>query len=438
MAVDALVLDGAPLSEDTLTLLKTYLPRISQDRFNFLELAVYVLTGELENPARAAALPGLSKLLSLDFSNFPDQIRKDILVDEFLLLAYRGDISGANQKLNTLLSAGPETADIGLQRMAAEFFYDHQNPLRAAELFSRFPGERDMARAADALVSAGEIPGARNIWLALSSDSAVNDPTGIFPVGVSLDIRSRSLYNLAASSGSRVEEAPWLEKLFSYRETSRQSPEDGVGIYSVIRYTRLLDAPQSIDVLEDFRQNHLLDLELLRRKLDNWPSNRAAAEVWLLLSRHEGDEALYEWAAWYFDHQKLYAETARLLKDAIRKGTGGPWLELHRSLALIREGKTAEGEKILKEASTYYADWRFYANLGRIQESRRAISAALESYETAAALVRGKTGAAQLYMRMSRCLEALGRTQESRQALEKALENDPDNIIIRREHRRLR
>jgi tetratricopeptide (TPR) repeat protein len=196
---------------------------------------------------------------------------------------------------------------------------------------------------------------------------------------------------------------------------------------------------------EGMSQNPLLDLELLRRRLDTWPSNRARAEIWMLQNRQSGEELIYEWAAWYFDYQRLFTETAQLLKEAERKGMTGSWLDLHRSIALIIEGKTAEGEKILKEAFNRPAavDWRIPANLGRIQESRRAISAATEYYETAAALltgkkaVREKKAAAQVQMRLSRCLETLGRTHESRRAVEYALELDPDNLNIRRELRRL-
>jgi tetratricopeptide (TPR) repeat protein len=216
---------------------------------------------------------------------------------------------------------------------------------------------------------------------------------------------------------------------------------DSMGIYSTIRYTRLLDNSRSIAVLEDIAEYPLLDLELLRRRLDTWPPNRAAAEVWLLLNRHPGEEALHEWAAWYFDQRRLFPESARLLRDAARKGMSGTWLDLHRGLALIREGKIAEGEKILREAGADSQgpagspDWRIFANLGRIYESRRQISAALEAYETAAVLVL-YTAAAQIQLRLSRCLEALGRRQESRYALERALEFDPDDLNIRRELRR--
>jgi tetratricopeptide (TPR) repeat protein len=199
-----------------------------------------------------------------------------------------------------------------------------------------------------------------------------------------------------------------------------------------------LDTTRAVAVLdeENMKRHPLLDLELLRRRLENLPPTRSAAEVWLLLGRNSGNEALYEWAVWYFDHQKLYEESSRLLTEAARDGMGGIWLELHRGLALVREGNVAEAEKILLDAGTRAADWRIFANLGRIHEGRRAISAALEQYEAAAALVKDKTMAAQVQIRLSRCLGALGHMRESRRALEYALELDPDNLNIRRELRR--
>ena len=454
-AAEAVLMDNPSLSGDSQALLRTYARRVSQNRFELLELCLYILAGDMENPdkaiGQAAGTGRLENLLSQDLSAIPAHVRKDLLIDEFLLRANKNDIAGASQKLNNLLSSsGRETNDAGLLRMGAEFFYDHNNPLRAGELFIRLGGERDLARAADALVLAGEIPGARNIWLALSSSAGTQTAAA-----ASWQSVSRSLYNLAASSSDKAEESAWLEKLFSRqtqmqraqspRAQAPQTADTITKIFSVIRYTRLLDAKDSIAVLseEDAGQNPYLDLELLRRRLETLPPTRAAAEVWLLLGRHSGDEALYEWAAWYFDHQKLYTETGQVLKEAERKEMAGPWLDLHRSLALIREGKTTEGEKILKDA--YFAgtsaanwragrqsDWRIPANLGRIQESRRAVSAALEYYEAAAALVKERKSAAQVQVRISRCLEALGRTAESRRALEAALELDPEDINIRR------
>jgi len=426
VAAEAIALGGVP-TENDLALLKSYAARITQYRFDTLALSANVLAGELDNPARAAALPLFPDTLSLNLYGFSEKTQRDLLIDEFLLHAYSGDISSSTSKINYLLNTGTKE----IAKMGAEFFYDYNDPLRAAELFLSLDSENDYARAADALALAGEIPGARNIWLALSSGTQ-NEQS---------KVRLRYLYNLASSSPTIAEEESWLEKLFSQSQSSqsRQGTMDSLSVYSVIRYTRLLDAGRSIAVLEDIKGNPLLDLELLRRKQPTWPPTRAAAEVWVLLSRSSDDEDLYEWAAWYFEHQKLYSEVARLLKEAARKGMTGSWIDLHASLALIRDGKISEAEKILESRfrDPSSSDWRIAANLGRIKESRRAISSALEYYQAAAVLVRDKPSAALVQLRLSRCFEALGRTAESYRAIELAFELDSDNVNVRREFRRI-
>jgi len=249
----------------------------------------------------------------------------------------------------------------------------------------------------------------------------------------------RCLYNLASSSPTTAEEESWLERLFSQFQVSNQSALDSLSVYSVIRYTRLLDTDRSIAVLEDMKGPPLLGLELLRRRQPAWPPTRAASEVWALLGRSGDDADLYEWAAWYFEHQRLYSEVTLLLKEAARKGMAGSWFDLHTSLALIRDGKISEAEKILETRfrDPALADWRIAANLGRIQESRRAISSALEYYQAAAALVKDKPSAALVQLRLGRCFEALGRMAESYRAVELAYELDSGNINIRREFRRI-
>ena len=215
-------------------------------------------------------------------------------------------------------------------------------------------------------------------------------------------------------------------------------------MFGLIRYTRMLDTPRSIVILaeEGLKKNPFLDLELFRRRLDTWPVDKSLAEAWLLLERHPEEERLYRWAAYFFDRQKQYTETAQLLKNAANRQIAGPWLDLHRALALIREGKVSGGEKILKDALAERrllpeAAWLYHANLGRVSEDRRSFSAALDYYRTAAGLVTDKADAARLQLRISRCLKVLGRDGESRRALENALEFDPDNLDARYELRRL-
>jgi hypothetical protein len=424
VAAEAIAL-GGPLTENDLALLKSYAARISQYRLDTLALSANILAGELDNPAKAAALPLLPDMLALDLSWFSEKTQRDLFIDEFLLRAYSGDISAAESRINYLLSTGAKE----ITKLGAEFFYDYNDPLRAAELFLSLDSENDYARAADALALAGEISGARNIWLALSSGTR----------GEESKARLRYLYNLASSSPTIAEEESWLEKMFSQSQTQSRGTLDSLSVYSVIRYTRLLDTGRGIAVLQDIKGNPLLDLELLRRRQSTWPPTRAAAEVWVLLSRSSDDADLYEWAAWYFERQKLYSEVTRLLKEAARKGMTGSWFDLHTSLALIRDGKISEAEKILESRfrDPSSSDWRIAANLGRIKESRRAISSALDYYQAAAALVKDKPSAALVQLRLARCFEALGRAAESYRAIELAFELDSDNINIRREFRRI-
>jgi len=463
VAAEALLLGGAPVGDDV-DRLRDYGSRVAQSRFGLLELGIYFFTGDIENPARAVALPGIDRLLAEDYPGLPEQTRRDLLLDDFLLRAYRRDVSGASQRLDVLLAASSESMIMAqipteLTRLAAEFFYDHNNPLRAAQFFLALAGEADIERAADSLFLAGEISAARNVWFTLSSGTMNVD---LVARPAEMPVRTRSYYNLAATAATREEEAYWMEQLFSAASiaanSSRSSssgspvqvPMDDTRIFSVIRYSRLLDTDTASAIigdaiLGDYRENPLLDLELLRRAIDSWPPTRAAAEVWMLLGRHPSNEAVYEWAAWFFELKKLYSETDRLLLEASRKGMLGSWYDLHRGLALLRAGRTDEGERLFKEAvqGSVSPDWRILANLGRINESRRAISTALEYYESAAALVSenkfpsDKVSAAQVQMRISRCLEALGRLEESRRAVEYAYELDPDDINIRRELRRV-
>ena len=427
VASDALAMGSDQLSAEERGLLKNYASQISQHRFDSLELGAHILAGSLETPSGAAAIPAMERLLAQEIPGLPRQEKQDLIIDDFLLKAVRGDVPGATARLNTILSGEAGTNE-SVRRMGAEFFYDHHSPLRAGELFSRLHGAQDIERAADSLVLAGEIQGARNIWIALASPE-----------------HYRSLYNLAVSSAGPEEEKSWLEKLLV--RGSGLGENHIHRTYGVIRYTRLRDTEQSIAILKELKTNPLLDLELLRRRLEILPPTRSTAEVWMLINRNAEDEDLYEWAAWYFDHQKLYGETERLLKEAGRKGMASPWIELYKSLFLLRDGKINEAEKILKNASVRQDDrrwrnWRIQANLGRIHENRRAFSAALDYYEEAARMTgeqrfMDKPSAALLQMRIGRCLEALGRAREAARVMGYAAELDPQNLNIVRELRRL-
>ncbi|MCL2601882.1 MAG: hypothetical protein FWD91_03620 [Treponema sp.] len=428
----------------------------AQPRFAYAVLALHILAGNFDDPAAAATV-------TAGGFEIPEQAiaagAEYILVNDFLLRSVHGDISGATARLDSLVATAADEA--GARRMAAEFFYDHNNPRRAAEILSRLAGstgsDADIIRLADALALAGEMQGARTLWHLLASASESRESRAN-PARDELagSGHSRLLYNLAASAATQQEQQQWLRQLFSYRAQRGQNPmDDSTGISSVIRYTRLMDTASGITTLLEtateagIEQHPLLDLELLRRSLDTLPLARTTAEVWLLVNRHLGDEDIHRWAAWYFEHRRLYSEVQRLLDAAARSGMSGGWVASHRALALLRAGDIAAGESILRgaEQPDADADWRTFANLARIYESRRQIAAAQTAYETAAALVATATGeraspaeraaAAEVHLRLSRILQAQGRRQESRAALERGLALDPENLAVRRELRRL-
>ena len=442
VAAEALSLnDGFPAG-DNASVLESYTSRLRGNFFLPFLIIVHVLKGELETPYRASGVPGMEKILASSLPRLSQVSGESLVLDEALLWALKEDVPAAAVRMNNLLaSRGDEERVL---RAAAEFFYDHGNPLRAAELFARLSRDEDTGREADALALAGETGRARELWRLLVSprlDGGAGDRGG----------RTRNLYNLAAASAGPEEERAWLERLFAGLNAGPAGPgETGVSagtpaaVFGLIRYTRMLDTPRSIVILagEGLKKNPFLDLELFRRRLDTWPVDKSLAEAWLLLERHPEEERLYRWAAYFFDRQKQYTETAQLLKNAANRQIAGPWLDLHRALALIREGKVSGGEKILKDALAERrllpeAAWLYHANLGRVSEDRRSFSAALDYYRTAAGLVTDKADAARLQLRISRCLKVLGRDGESRRALENALEFDPDNLDARYELRRL-
>jgi tetratricopeptide (TPR) repeat protein len=426
---------GAPLTSEDSALLRASTGRLTQERFAPLVLAVFTLSGEMNSISSALSASGAAEWLSTGISRVSRLSRRtqnDLMLDALLLAILRGDTQGTPVLLGRLIGEDPQNRE--LLKLGADFFYDYGIPLRAAELYSRLGDDESIALEADALYLAGEIPAARNIWTALAStgrETRPADSAGVF----------RSFYNLAAAAENEKAAAAWLEKLFSARNPGPEQASPAIAgaasIFGIIRYTRLLDTPRSIAILDEapLLSNPLLDLELLRRHFDVWPPDRRAAEVWLLLGRHPDDRDLLLWGAWFFDRQKLYGETSQVLKIAGRLGIDNPGIRLHQGLALIRDGKSAQAEKLFQDTfgGEGTGDWRFPANIARIQESRRSITSALRNYETAASLVADPRDAALLQLRISRCYEALGQSAESRQAMEKARALDPENITIRHE-----
>jgi hypothetical protein len=421
LAAEALILEEPRLDDDRKARLRQYGALLSDPRFLPLALGLYILAGDMQNPARASAIPRGEALLDSAISRFRGEKQAEFLIDA-CILRLPGDTEGAGALIIRLLQ-NPEAPEKAY-RFAAEYFYDHGNPLRAAEIFSRFSDEDSLLRQADALWLAGFPEGAQAIWTALASPG---------PAGQVLPPQAgaRILYNLAALATEREEKLARLEKLLI---------RNPAHTYGVIAYSRLFDTPRAAAILAEMnprQEDPLLDLELLRRRQDEWGIAKTIAETWLLLGRHPQDGRLYQWGAYYFDRQRQYGETAFLIQSCRLNQLGGSWLDLHEALGFIREGRIEEGEAILKNLSQDTTVWQVPANMARILESRRSTAAALEYYETAATLVKAPQDASGIQVRIARCLRALGRSQESRRVLEYALDLDPENLRARLELRRL-
>jgi tetratricopeptide (TPR) repeat protein len=420
LAADALLPEHpGPLPPELRSALKHYAGVLTEPRLLPLALDISVLSGDFSDPISAVALPLGGELLSAAVSAYSGAEREAFLVNAVLRSLLAADPVAANSLLVTLL--GAETVSERSLRFGAEYFYD-ANPLRAAEIFSRFSDPPSLGRLADTLYLAGFRDGAVTIWTALAA-SPPDDPS------ITTDLRVRSLYNLASTTAEEQ------QKFYYYGELFSHAPGH---VYGIIGYSRLLDAGRAESLLAgQAAPEALLDLELLRRRLAGWEIRRSVAETWLLLGRHPSEAELYRWGAWYFDRQRQFPETALLLRQARLNGIDNPDLALYDIFRLIREGRLTEAETLLEERSRNAAVWQIPANLGLIMESRRSPSAALDRYERAVALAKHPSDEARVRLRMARCLRILGRTEESRDALSRVLELDPGNLNARLELRRL-
>ncbi|MDR2143745.1 MAG: hypothetical protein LBP29_05200 [Treponema sp.] len=404
-----------------------------------LALAFSVYSGAMGDPAVARLLP--AKLFPLLCMAAEGEERERYLVNAAIRILLDGNVAEALSRINALFAGTPLRDETRL--FGAEFFYDHGDFVRSAELFSHFTDDSNIARQADALWLAGFAESAETLWKMVGVDGR--------PGGA----RSRSLYNLAAVSPSPDEQQIWLEMLFQ----DELVYEPG-RVFALIRFSRLAPLERALAILERTdRSEGLFDLELLRRKSEAWSVDKTVAETWVLVNNHPGDSRLYQWAAWYFDFQRRYGETALLLAQAERSGIKEPWLELHKAFALIRENKLPEAEKLLHAAAEqgeYGRFWQIPADLALILDLRRNPREALALYEIAAGLqadtvtrLRSEQAAssrtappvlkdaARVQTRIARCLRSLGREAESRRVLDYALDLDPDNLEAALEKRRL-
>jgi tetratricopeptide (TPR) repeat protein len=409
IAAEALVLEGPIISESSKALIRRYQDLLSEDRFIPLALDIGVLLGDFADPVEAAAQNRGDVFLVSGASSYKGTEQELFFINAALLHLLRGDTEGAASWV-VLLLQGPEPSGRAHQ-FAAEFFYNNGNPLRAAEFFARFTDPWSLSRQADSLWLAGYPDGAYGIWSALAASEEIPDPIVI-----------RSLYNLASLTEDVKAKTNYFERLLL------KAPEDAPAF---LGYSRLFNRARAIDMLmtvDPKQEKPLLDLELLRRRLEQWELPRSAAETWMLLSRHPWDERLYRWGAYFFERQRQYNESALLLKQARMSGMNGSWLDLHEALACIREGRLNDAETLLQKASQDSGSWQVFANLGLLEESRRAVSSALRFYETASSLIKNNVDAAGIQVRIARCLRSLGRDQEIRRVLEYAIDLDPDNL----------
>ena len=458
VAAAALIQDTA-ITREAETELRRHLPQLSDARFNSLRLGLHVLLGDFKTPQKAVAalpheFPGKQLSAALWRSILPTAAEAEtIAADLAIVRLLRGDAAGAAAEIQAILSGDSGDKDASpppeLVRFAAEYYYDFGDLLRSAELFSHLQDDKALGRQADALWLANYAANARRIWSMLATP--------------------RSLYNLALTAETPEEAAGLLERLAALPETAGDPSLQ----YGLVRYSRLLNAPRAIAILETGKDSFsrlpeknalpekaplpteaLIDLEILRRRTEIGETGRLIAETWLLLGRYPEAEALYRWGAWFFDLQRNYGETALLLRNAARHSFSGQWILIHNALQQARDGNLDEAESLFASIPIVSREWSVAANLGRILETRRAPVRALEQYEAALAAIMGtgeaaggnrydsdnlrrQESAARIQLRIAHCLKSLGRIDESRRALEYALDLNPENLDARLELHRL-
>jgi tetratricopeptide (TPR) repeat protein len=474
---------GQALSGEAAAEMQELAALMSQGALQDLALAFSVYSGAMGDPASARLLP--RELFPLLCSFAQGEEREAYLVNYCIRILLEGELNEAEAMVNSLFDSGgainSETYLFG-----GEFFYDHGNFYRTAELFSIFTSDRFLARQGDALWLGGFIEQARGLWkiAAASGEESGGAPAGA-PAGGPpggqdftedpLVIKARVLYNLASSAGDVQEEGRWLEQLFAL-----DSPYPQGRIFAIIRYSRLVPPDRALTILSQTDQNEgLFALELLRRKSEDWTVDRTVAETWLLLNNHPQDERLFEWAAWYFNFQRRYDETALALRNAGINRVEGPWSGLHRAFAQLRERNLEEAEKTLRSivrtpekgrrqsvpGRRQQPLWQATANLGLVLDMKKDPREALQYYEIAMGQLSGgqsltgpekldeelRTGqgipaagpslerrdASRIQTRIAGILRVLGREQDSLRALDYALDLDPENLEASLEKRRL-
>jgi tetratricopeptide (TPR) repeat protein len=426
----AALVNNSAITREGEAYLRNTLSLLASPRFAPIRLSLHVLLGDFKNPEQAEAnLP--RGFTAPDFFPSSDLETEIILPDLMILKILAGNNPSSLGALATALDMFPSPA---LIRVGAEFFYDFGDLLRSAELFSMLPDEEALSRQADALWLAAYTDNARAIWAMQT-------------------VRSKSLYNLALTAPTLEEETKLFEILVERPRSGDWDSDDNTSRrFGLIRLSRLYDAPRAIEVLDIEktvipRMDSLIDLEILRRRTEIMELPRSIAETWLLLDRYPDVEDVYQWGVWYFDLQRNYPESNKLLQIAARHNFDGDWKGFHGALQHIREGNLGAAEDMLEgmisDGEFYDDHWAAAANLGRVLESLLAPARAIENYQKAMAVLEeyGDSAAwltaSKIQVRIALCLKASGRIDESRRALEYALDLNPENLTARLELSRL-
>jgi len=445
----AATIRGAAITAEREGELRGILPALTSTRFVPARLSLHVLLGDFQGPERIAETLLEDDALSLDFMiSAIGHEAEEILVSLAILRILEGEVWEALSAIQSAVASGRASPEF--VRFAAEVFYDFGNPIRSAELFNMLSGDDALSRQADALWVAGYADHARHVWALLAEPQAgLAAPTLAAPLDT---VESRALFNLAVTAGQEEAEALFARlarqgpagdryrELGLIRFTRLQPAQAAVAILEAERGA-------ASGYWEGIPINALIDLEILKRRTEMGDAARIVAETWMLLYRYPEAEDLFEWAAWSFALQRNFAESDMLLRAAERHGFSGPWTREHEILHKIREGRfdaaISAMEAIQIESAEASATWALSANLGRIFEARNAATRALEHYERALALLmqtdspdRYET-ASILQFRVARCLRTIGRLDESRRALLAALELNPNNLSARLELNRM-
>jgi hypothetical protein len=429
---------GAERIRRTALMLSEYGP-LSEASLFPVAFCLYALGGVLETADSAAAVKRIDELFAAFTKSLPaeDPVREAMLVNAALVrIVYGGkdEAGAALSRLEPDSAVSPKTLSF-----MANYSYDFADPLVAAGIWARTGRERDISRAASALYIAGNAESARNLWLLL-----VKDSEGVHAEEADT-VRSRVLYNLAATAAENAEKIRYLEQLLSDGETG------GDTVSALTLYTRLLPEARALDILAGYpaTAEPLLDLEYTRRSVPLMPTDRAAAETWLLLNRHPASLPLYAWAAWYFEYQRRYDDLDALLRLAAQHGLKNPALSFHAALGLVRRGDTGGAIEALEalewaDGAGKISSWQRDADLALIYDSRREYAYALRYYTKASDALpdspdaRFKVQAARLYVKTARCRRILGEGMELiRRDLERAVSMDGENIDARLALRRL-